>query len=96
MNKQDQHDTWDEMKEIWGNSSKGSTINFQVSELVNELKSKMSEFEKTSIQSDVSQLKLSWKDYKGKVSQFEKDSISKDLSIISSFFKRFIGLFKRK
>lgn len=96
MNTQDQHETWNELKDIWGNSAKGSTINFQVSELVNELKSKMSEFEKTSIQSDMSQLKISWEDYKGKVSQFEKDSISKDLSMISGFFKRFLRLFKKK
>lgn len=95
MSREEQIEIWDDVKEIWGNSSKGKKINFQVSNLIDELKGKMSEFEKKSIKSDVAKLKSSWKQYKGKVSQFEKDSISKDLSMIAKFLKKVLRIFKK-
>jgi len=89
-----QEQSWKDVKEIWGNSSKGAKINFQVSELINELKGKMSQFEKDSIKSDINKIKSSWTHEKIKVSQFEKDSIKKDLNIITSFIKKVIAKFK--
>ena len=91
-----QEQTWKEVKEIWGNSSKGAKINFQVSELIKELKDKMSQFEKDSIKSDLNRIKSAWAKEKDKVSQFEKESIKKDLNIISSFIRRIIVKFKIK
>ena len=49
---QEQTEMWEDVKEIWGNSSKGEKINFQVSKLINELKGKMSQFEKDSVKKD--------------------------------------------
>jgi len=96
MSSQEQIEIWDNVKEIWGNSSKGEKINFQVSTLIGELKSKMTEFEKKSIDSDVAVIKSSWKQYKGKVSQFEKDSVSRDLLMITRFFKKVLQKLKLK
>ena len=92
----EQEQTWNEVKEIWGNSSKGAKINFQVSELINELKGKMSQFEKDSIKSDVNKVKSDWTNTKSKVSQFEKDSIKKDLNLISNLIKKVISKFWTK
>ncbi len=96
MSNNEQIDQWDDIKEIWGNSSKGEKINFQVSKLIEELNSKMSEFEKKSIKSDSTILKSSWEKYKGKVSQFEKDSVSKDLLLITKFLNKTLRLLKIK
>lgn len=95
MRGQEQAEAWDDVKEIWGNSAKGEKINFQVSKLVEELKSNMSEFEKSSIKSDMTKVKSSWKSYKGKVSQFEKDSISKDWLMITKFLKKVLRRLKK-
>ena len=38
MVKQEQNKDWQEIKEIWGNSSRGEKINFQISKLIDELK----------------------------------------------------------
>ena len=94
MMKQEQ--AWKDVKEIWGNSSTGAKINFQVSELINELKGKMSQFEKDSIKSDISIIKSSWANEKKKVSQFEKDSIKKDLNLITNLIKKLVAKFKSK
>ena len=92
----EQEQTWNDVKEIWGNSAKGAEINFQVSELINELKAKVSQFEKNSIKSDINQIKSSWLNAKKKVSQFEKNSIKKDFSLITSFTQKLIAKFKSK
>lgn len=92
----EQEQTWKDVKEIWRNSSKGAKINFQVSELIDELKGKVSQFEKDSIKSDIIKVKSSWVHYKKKVSQFEKDSIKKDLSLITNLIKKLIDKFKSK
>ena len=91
-----QEQAWKDVKEIWGNSSKGAKINFQVSELINELKGKMSQFEKDSIKSDINKIKSSWVHDKKKVSQFEKDSIKKDLKVITNLIKKIIDKFRSK
>ena len=92
-----QHEqSWEDVKEIWGNSSKGAKINFQVSELIEELKGKMSQFEKDSIKSDINKIKSSWSQDKKEVSQFEKDSIKKDLRVITNLLKKLVDKFKSK
>ena len=91
-----QEQSWKDVKEIWGNSSKGANINFQVSELINELKGKMSQFEKDSIKSDMNKIKSSWSHDKKKVSQFEKDSIKKDLNVITNLIKKLVDKFRTK
>ncbi len=96
MAKQEQRETWEDIKEIWGNSSQGEKINFQFSALIKELKANTSQWEKDSIKSDVTKIKSAWKQYKGNVSQWEKDSISKDVSKISQFLKKFFKKLKRK
>ena len=92
----EQGQTWEDVKEIWGNSSKGAKINFQVSELIDELKGKVSQFEKDSIKSDIFKIKSSWLQYKKKVSRYEKDSIKNDLSLITNLLKKLINRFKSK
>lgn len=96
MAKQEQIETWQDIKEIWENSSLGEKINFQFSTLIEELKANTSQWEKDSIKSDVTKIKSAWKQYKGNVSQWEKDSISKDVSKISQLLKKFLKKFKRK
>ncbi|MFT4849575.1 MAG: hypothetical protein ACJA2M_002108 [Polaribacter sp.] len=96
MVKEEQGETWQDIKEIWGNSSLGEKINFQFSTLIEELKANTSQWEKDAIKSDMPKLKSSWKQYKGNLSQWEKDSISKDVSKISQLLKKFLKKLKRK
>ena len=46
-------DLWNELKDVWKNSSQSEKINFQMSNLIVELKSKVSQFEKDSIKKDI-------------------------------------------
>ena len=96
MARQKQSETWQEVKEIWGNSSRGEKINFQFSTLIQELKDHSSQWEKDAIKSDAAKIKSSWEQYKGNVSQWEKDSVADDLSKISQLFKKFLRKLKRK
>jgi hypothetical protein len=96
MADQEQKYEWQELKEIWKNSSQTKEINIQMSRLVMELKGKVSQFEKDSIKSDVAKLKANWNQFKGNTSQFERDSIKKDLTIITALLKKFLNLFKKK
>jgi|GEM_PF-6171065 len=68
MRSQEQAKIWGDLKEIWGNSSKGEKINLKVTKLIGELKRKMREFETNSIKPDVIKIKSSWKQYKRNVS----------------------------
>ncbi len=94
MDSKGQEFEWQEIKEIWTNSAQMKKINIQVSHLIEELKEKVSQFERDSIESDVAALKTNWNQFKGMTSQFEKDSIRKDLNIIRVLVKRFLNLFK--
>lgn len=95
MKNKGQEFEWHELKEIWINSSQTRQINIQMSALLDELKGKISQFEKDSIKSDIATLKANWAQTKSKVSQFEKDSINRDLIYIMRLLKRFLNLFKR-
>lgn len=96
MIRQEQKESWQEIKEIWGNSSRGESINFQFSKLIDELKSKMSKWEKNAIESDMIKLKSSWEQYKGNVSTWEKESISKDLAKVLKLIKKLVKKLRRK
>ncbi|MET7029912.1 hypothetical protein [Sediminicola luteus] len=87
---------WQEIKEIWKNSSQTKKIDIHISQLQEELKSKASEFEKNSIKSDISFLTPYWEDFKSKTSQFEKDSVKNDLLKLTKTLKNFLPIFKRK
>ena len=92
----EQKNIWQDIKNTWNDPPQSEKINIQVSQLINEFKSKVSQFEKDSINSDIAALKLNWaKTKRNNVSQFEKDSIKKDLNIISEFIKKVINRFKR-
>jgi hypothetical protein len=54
-------EVWKELKEIWNNSSRTEKINFQMSGLINDLKGKISQFEKDSITKDITKIKTSIK-----------------------------------
>lgn len=87
---------WQEVKEIWKNSSQTKKIDIQISRLQKELKTKTSEFEKNSIKSDISILAPYWEDFKSKTSEFEKESVKSDLSKINRALKNFLSFFKKK
>jgi septation ring formation regulator EzrA len=95
MTKEEQNFNWNELKEIWVNSSQTHHIHLQVDKLIEELKSKGSKFERDSIKSDIATLKTNWSRAKGVVSQFEKDSINKDLKYMTGLLKQFFNLFKK-
>ena len=84
-----------ELKNTQNEQPQSEKINIQVSQLIYEFESKVSQFEKDSINSDIATLKLNWtKTKRNNVSQFEKDSIKKDLNLISKFIKKVINRFK--
>jgi ASC-1-like (ASCH) protein len=93
-NKEQKFD-WEELKDIWVNSAQTKKINIQMSGLLDELKGKVSQFEKDSINSDVATLKTNWEQFKGMTSQFEKDSINKDMANITSLIRKFLNLFTK-
>ena len=95
MKKREEEFGWHELKDIWINSSQTRDIHIRMSELLDEVKSKTSQFETDSIKSDLATLKISWSEFKGMVSQFEKDSVKKDLAIITRILKKFFNLFKK-
>lgn len=92
----EQKNIWQDIKNTWNEQPPSEKINIQVSQLLNEFKSQVSQFEKDSINSDIASLKLNWaRTKRNNVSQFEKDSIKKDIDIISEFIKKIINRFKR-
>ena len=90
-----QQEAWDDLKNIWNKSSQSKQINIIMSELIIELKSKTTEFERNSIKKDLEFIK-------GNISQFEKDSIKRDMEFIKgsisnfekNFVKRGLNIFK--
>jgi hypothetical protein len=82
MLNQEQKEIWQELRDIWKNSS-----HFEISKLMLELKSKVSQFEKESIKRDITKINAS-------ISQFEKDSITKDTAKIKASIKKIMHLFR--
>jgi hypothetical protein len=94
MKNKGQEFDWQQLKDVWASSAQTKEIHIQMSDLLEELKGKVSQFEKTSIQSDIAALKTNWIHTRRKVSQFEKDLVSKDLAMITRLLRRFLNLFK--
>jgi len=74
---------WQELKEVWQKSSQTKTIHIQISGLVDELKGKVSQFEKDSINKDIATITTS-------ITQFEKDSISRDVAMFSGLIRKLL------
>ncbi len=92
----EQENIWQDVKNTWNAQPKSEKINIQVAQLVNEFKSKVSQYEKNLINSDVATLKTNWEKVKDKnISQFEKDAIKKDLHFLSEFIRKIIRRFKQ-
>lgn len=89
MINQESKEVWDEVKNLWKNSSQTKDINIQLSGLVTELKGKVSQFEKDSIKGDIDMITRS-------ISQFEKDSISRDIDYLSKFVRKILDRIKGK
>ena len=97
MKNSEQKNIWQDIKDTWNDQPQSEKINIQVSQLLNEFKGKVSQFEKDSINSDIATLKANWIQTKReKVSQFEKDSIKRDINIISKFIRKIIDKFRFK
>ena len=85
----EQREVWQELKELWKNSSQGEKIYFQISALVVELKSKVSQYEKDAITKDISKIiELT--------SDFEKDSITRDFEKITASLRKFLKRLRKK
>jgi len=85
----EQKDIWEDIKDIWNNQPQSEKINIQVSKLVAEFKSKISQFEKDSINKDLAFINSS-------ISQFEKESIKRDLNLFSTLLKKLLAKLKKK
>ena len=85
----EQKNIWQDIKNTWNEQPQSEKINIQVSQLINEFKSKVSQFEKDSINSDIATLKLNWdKTKRNYLTQFEKDLIEKHKNTFNN-----LGLF---
>ncbi|NER13494.1 hypothetical protein GWK08_08605 [Leptobacterium flavescens] len=85
----EQQEVWDDIKNMWNESSQSKAIKIDMSQLVVELKNKTSQFEKDAIKWDIEMIK-------GSISQFEKDSIKSDIALITSVVKKFVAKLKGK
>jgi len=85
----EQKDIWEDIKGAWKEQPESEKINIQVSNLIEEFKSKISQFEKDSIHKDVAFITTS-------VSQFEKNSIKRDLNFFSTWVKKVTSKLKKK
>lgn len=74
---------WEELKGIWKKSSDTKKIQIQISELVDELKGKVGQFEMDSINKDIAMIT-------GSITQFEKESISRDMAMFSGLIRRLL------
>lgn len=84
MENREQQKTWEDIKNIWNNSSENKEINIQMSELLIELKEKTSQFEKDAIRKDVELIK-------GTMSQFEKKIITSAFKFVRRIIQKFKG-----
>jgi len=89
MSGKEQKEIWQEIKEIWNHSSEGERINFHISKLMIELRSKVSQFEKDAISRDISKITES-------ISDFERDSIKGDIAKITRSLRKFLNLLRKK
>ncbi|WP_299104575.1 hypothetical protein [uncultured Tenacibaculum sp.] len=84
MENREEQKTWEDIKNIWNNSSESKEINIQMSELLIELKEKTSQFEKDAIKKDIELIK-------GTMSQFEKNLMRSGLKFVRRILQKFKG-----
>ena len=82
MKNSEKKNIWQDIKNIWNEQPQSEKINIQVSQLITEFKSKVSQFEKDSIKSDIAIMNFHFDKFKksNKINQFEKNLI-KETSI---------------
>lgn len=85
---------WNELRDLWENSSQTREIHIQVMDFLSEVKNKTSQFEKDAIDRDMEALKSSLKEFTGMVSQFEKDAVKHDFIKITGSLKKLFDFFK--
>lgn len=85
----EQQEVWDDLKNIWNESSHAKKIKIDMSQFIIELKDKTSQFEKDAIKKDIKMITDS-------ISQFEKDSIKSDIAFITNTVKKFIAKLKNR
>ena len=51
-----QKNIWQDIKDTWNDQPQSEKINIQISQLVNEFKSKVSQFERDSIKKDINMI----------------------------------------
>ncbi len=95
MKNSEQPFEWNELRDLWVNSSQTRNIHIQVADFLNEVKNKSSQFEKDAIDKDMEALKSSLKEFSGLISQFEKDSVEKDIKVVSVSLRKFLDLFRK-
>ncbi|CAM1363263.1 conserved hypothetical protein [Tenacibaculum sediminilitoris] len=78
----EQKNIWHDIKDAWNDQPQSEKINIQVSQLLDEFKSKASQFEKDSINKDLAFITSS-------TTKFEKDSIKRDLAFITTSVTKF-------
>lgn len=96
MKNREQEFEWHDLKDMWVNSSQTRDIHIKMSDLLDELKGKTSQFEKDSIKGDLAALKANWTEFKEMTSQYERDSVKNDLAIITKLLNKFFNLFRKK
>lgn len=104
----EQKNIWQDIKNTWNDQPQSEKINIQVSQLLNELKSKASQFEKDSINKDLAFINSSITKYEkdsikrdlafmtNSVTEFEKKSVKSGLNFISKFLEKVISKLKKK
>ena len=85
----DAREMWEELKQVWKSSPRREQITIQVTDLIAELQTKVGQFERDSIKSDIKTLRTM-------TSQFEKNSISRDLTMITAAIRKLIRKFRRE
>lgn len=86
MNTQDTNIFWEDLKNTWNAQPESKRINIEVNQLINSFKTKVSDFEKQSIENDLKNITAS-------ISDFEKNAIKKDLKFIADLFQKVKSLF---
>ena len=89
MNTQDTNIFWEDVKKTWNAQPESKRINIEVNQLMNTFKTKVSDFEKQSIENDLKNITTS-------ISDFEKNSIQKDLKLMNDLIQKIKSFFKKE
>ncbi|PCE64070.1 hypothetical protein [Sediminicola luteus] len=86
MEKNDQ--LWNTIQHVWNESANDVTLELQIDELIQELKSKVSPWEKKWVKSDLAQIKEAIHSDKERLSSREKRWLAQDLQWIKKLFEK--------